>query len=166
MQDVKAQTPATAAATETVTDTSGAHVFLILWKAWRAVEAHDARGIRETLGMCPTDFQVLEILLHKGAMAVNAIGRRIQLSSGSITTAIDRLEKRGLVQRQAHPEDRRVAHVHLTDTGRDTIKVAFARQAAVLEAAAAGLDQAERAQLIALLKKLGKAAEAAFSPAG
>ena len=39
-----------------------------------------------------SDFAVLEALLHKGAQPVNVIGKRVFLTSGSITTAIDRLE--------------------------------------------------------------------------
>ena len=145
------------------TDTSGAKVFLVLWKAWSAVAAHDERGITQRLGICRSDFSVLECLLHKGSLPVNAIGRKVQLSSGSITTAVDRLEKRAFVERRWTHPDRRVAEVHLTRAGRATIEKAFAKQAELLEAAAAGLNRAEREQLINLLKKLGKAAEATFA---
>lgn len=141
-------------------DTSGAKVFLVLWKAWTSVAAHDERGITERLGVCRSDFSVLECLLHKGPLPVNAIGRKVQLSSGSITTAVDRLEKRGLVERRWSEADRRVAEVHLTRSGRSTIEKAFAKQAELLEAAAAGLNRTEREQLITLLKKLGKTAQA------
>jgi MarR family transcriptional regulator, 2-MHQ and catechol-resistance regulon repressor len=46
-----------------------------------------------------SDFAVLEILLHKGPQPVNLIGKRIFLASGSITAAVDRLEKKRLVER-------------------------------------------------------------------
>ena len=41
-----------------------------------------------------SDFAILEALLHKGPQAVSELGRRIDLTSGSMTTAIDRLETR------------------------------------------------------------------------
>jgi MarR family transcriptional regulator, 2-MHQ and catechol-resistance regulon repressor len=146
------------------TDTSGAHVFLVLWKAWRAMSAHDERSIRETVQVCPSDFVVLESLLHKGPMTVSAIGRKVMLSSGSTTTAVDRLEKRGLVERRADDRDRRVAVVALTPAGRMVIEPAYKAHAVALERAASGLSPAERQHLITLLKKLGVAAEESFAP--
>ena len=70
-----------------------------------------------SLDMCRSDFAVLEVLLHKGPQSAGEIGRRVDLTSGSITTAIDRLEKRGLVARAAHASDRRARVVHLTPGG-------------------------------------------------
>src|SRR5258708_40212975 len=67
--------------------------------------------------MCGSDFAVLEALLHKGPLPVNEIGKKILLTSGSITVAIDRLETKGLVQRRASGTDRRGRIVHLTKEG-------------------------------------------------
>src|SRR2546426_7040009 len=99
-------------------DTSGTHLWLVLMKAHRALEGVATRSI-ETLGVCLSDFAVLEILLHKGPQPVNEIGRRVALTSGSITTAVDRLEAKGLVTREAHPDDRRARVVRLTARGRE-----------------------------------------------
>ena len=55
----------------------------------------------------PLDFAILEALLHKGPQPVGDLGRRIDLTSGSMTTAIDRLETRHLVTRADHATDRR-----------------------------------------------------------
>jgi len=83
------------------------------------------------------------------------------LTSGSITVAVDRLEKRGLVERRAHGTDRRARIVHLTKEGRKLITRAYAQHAADLEQlASASLTTTERATLISLLKKIGyKAAQ-------
>jgi DNA-binding MarR family transcriptional regulator len=98
--------------------------------------------------------ETLEALLHKGPMLVNEIGRRI-VTSGSITTAVDRLEARGLVEPSADAYDRRARQVSLTRSSRALITRIFDRHRAVLHAAADGLKRAEREELIALLKKLG-----------
>ena len=98
---------------ESLTGGSGVHVFLVLWKATRAVEAYAEKSISQ-LEMCGSDFAVLEALLHKGPLPVNEIGRKVLLTSGSITVAIDRLETKGLVERRAHGTDRRARIVHLT----------------------------------------------------
>src|SRR4029434_7271151 len=85
---------------------SGVHVFLVLWKAARAAQAYAEKSI-SVLEMCGSDFAVLEALLHKGPLPINEIGKKVLLTSGSITVAVDRLEDRRLVERRAHGNDRR-----------------------------------------------------------
>jgi MarR family 2-MHQ and catechol resistance regulon transcriptional repressor len=138
--------------------TSGVHLWLVLMKAHRAIARHAAKSI-EPSGLGQSDFAVLEVLLNRGPQKVNDIGRRIELTSGSITTAIDRLEARGLVVRELDDADRRSRVVRLTPAGRAHIGGVFAQHAAALEAASSGLTKAERKTLIALLKKLGLGAE-------
>jgi MarR family 2-MHQ and catechol resistance regulon transcriptional repressor len=140
---------------ESLSGGSGVHVFLVLWKAARAVESYAEKSITD-LEMCGSDFAVLEALLHKGPLPVNEIGKKILLTSGSITVAVDRLEKRGLVERRAHGTDRRARIVHLTKEGRRLIRRAYAQHAGDLERlASASLTTTERATLIRLLKKIG-----------
>ena len=90
---------------------------------------------------------------------VSAEVLRVDLTSGSITTAIDRLEQRGLVARAAHASDRRARVVHLTPTGKTRITHVFATHKEAMDRAAHGLSKAERGTLIELLKKLGTTAE-------
>ena len=140
---------------ESLTGGSGVHVFLVLWKAASAVQAFAEKSISE-LEMCGSDFAVLEALLHKGPLPVNEIGRKVLLTSGSITVAVDRLETRGLVERRAHDTDRRARIVHLTKEGRKLITRVYAEHAADMERlASASLTREERKTLISLLKKIG-----------
>jgi MarR family 2-MHQ and catechol resistance regulon transcriptional repressor len=140
------------------TNTSGVHLWLILMKAYRALAQVDARSIADS-GLGLSDFAVLEILLHKGSLPVNAVGRQVMLTSGSITTAIDRLEEKHLVRRQACPTDRRVTYVTLTPTGRTLIRRIFKVHANQLETLFEPLSESERSTLGTLLKKLGKHGE-------
>jgi MarR family transcriptional regulator, 2-MHQ and catechol-resistance regulon repressor len=140
---------------ESLTGGSGVHVFLVLWKAARAVEAYAENSISQ-LEMCGSDFAVLEALLHKGPLPVNEIGKKVLLTSGSITVAVDRLEDKGLVERRAHGTDRRAKIVHLTKEGRKVIRQAYADHAADLERlVSASLTGTERKTLIRLLKQIG-----------
>jgi len=139
---------------------SGVHVWLVLWKAAQAVEAYAKRSI-EHLELGGSDFAVLEALLHKGALPVGDIGRKVLLTSGSITVAVDRLEAKGLVERRASADDRRARIVHLTKEGRKLITRAYAEHAADMERLAAALSARERATLIRLLKQIGYKAAAA-----
>src|SRR6202171_356329 len=126
-------------------------------KGHRSMARLAARSI-VSLDMCISDFAVLEVLLHKGPQPVGEIGRRIDLTSGSITTAIDRLEKRGLVARAAHASDRRARVVHLTPDGKAHITRVFATHKEAMDRAAHGLSKAERGTLVQLLKGGGTAA--------
>ena len=140
---------------ESLTGGSGVHVFLVLWKAASAAQAYAVKSISE-LEMCTSDFAVLEALLHKGPLPVNEIGKKVQLTSGSITVAVDRLETRELVERRAHGTDRRARIVHLTKAGRKLITRIYADHAEDMERlASASLSKAERKTLIQLLKKIG-----------
>jgi len=134
---------------------TGAHTWLVLWRATRAMEARALDSIAGT-GLGASDFAILETLLHKGALPVNAIGRKVLLTTGSMTSAVDRLERRGLVARKDDADDRRVRLVHLTAEGRKLIKPAFAQHADDLEEIVAVLTRDERATLVRLLRKLGR----------
>src|SRR5438067_12028090 len=129
---------------ESLTGGSGVHVWLVLWKAAQAVEAYAKRSI-EHLELGGSDFAVLEALLHTGTLPVNEIGKKVLLTSGSITVAVDRLEAKGLVERRASAADRRARIVHLTREGRRLIPRAYAEHAADMERLASDLAAAERA---------------------
>jgi MarR family 2-MHQ and catechol resistance regulon transcriptional repressor len=135
-------------------DHSGAHLYLVLSRAARAAERYDRRHL-ESLRLGVSDFAVLESLLHKGPLPVNIIGEKVLLTSGSMTAAIDRLERRGLVERRADRDDRRARIVHLTAAGRRTARRAYDRHRRVLERIAEPLSSRERQTLIRLLRKVG-----------
>jgi len=138
-------------------DVSGTHLWLVLMKAHRALGRLAIQSI-ESLEVGLSDFGVMELLLHKGPQPVNEIGRRIALTSGAITTAVDRLEARDLVTREAHPTDRRARIVRLTARGEAQATTVFAGHKSIMDLAASGLSKTERATLIQLLKKLGTSA--------
>ena len=151
------------AATKKAADLSGTHLWLVMMKAHRTLQRLATRSI-ESSGMGLSDFAVMEMLLHKGPQPVNEIGRRIELTSGAITTAVDRLESRGLVAREAHETDRRARIVRLTARGKEQAVKVFADHKAAMDLAPSGLSKAERAMLIQLLKKLGTSAAGSAAP--
>ena len=140
-------------------DASGVHVWLVLMKAFRALAAHAEESLNlSRTGLGDSDFRVLEVLLHKGPLPVNTIGPKVWLTPGSISVAVDRLEKTGLVKR-TNTDDRRVRLVELTAKGRSLITKTFREHAAAMEQAAGVLSKEERLMLLRLLKKLGKGGE-------
>src|SRR5215475_418247 len=125
----------------------GIHTWLVLMKAHRALKRHAERSI-QAVDMCLSDFAILEALLHKGPQSVRDLGRRIDLTSGSMTTAVDRLETRRLVTRVDHATDRRAWVIHLTREGRTLISRVFAGHEQAMERAMRGLSKSKRATLI------------------
>src|SRR5271154_648850 len=136
------------------TDTSGIHLWLVLWKAFRSVEAHAHRHIAE-LDMCLSDFGVLEVLLHKGPLYVKELGAKVMLTSGSMTAAVDRLGERGLIEREEDSGDRRARVVRLTGAGTELIRAAFEDHKLAMEVAVAGIAKKDREMLIEMLRRLG-----------
>lgn len=135
----------------------GVHLWLLLWRAERAVEEHAHRSVRG-LGLGISDFGVMEALFHKGPLTVGAIGKKVLLTSGSMTAAVDRLERQGLVRRADDPADRRSCIVHLTDAGQALIVDAFIQHKADMERVFASLSVEERGLLGDLLRKVGREA--------
>lgn len=115
--------------------------------------------VAEKLGL--SDFMVLEALFHKGPLTMSAVGKKVLLANASMTSAIDRLEKRGLVVRKDDAEDRRIRLIHLTPKGKGLISAVYERHQRHLEQLMADITQTERTQLYRGLKKLGFAAASA-----
>ena len=131
------------------------HVWLVMMKAMRALTRYATAGIEET-GLGLSDFGVLEILLHKGPLPVNTIGPIVDLTPGSISTAVDRLFAKGLVTRIESSEDRRVRIIALTQRGRELIVRAFRKHSAQMKKVFSELSAEELCGLEVSLKKVGK----------
>jgi len=135
------------------------HVWVVMMKAMRALTRYAAAGIDET-GLGLSDFGVLELVLHKGPLPVNALGPLVDLTPGSISIAVDRLVAKGLVSRVESAEDRRVRIVSLTSQGKDLIVAAFRKHSGQMKRVFSELSAEELRSLEASLKKVGKRAAA------
>lgn len=140
-------------------------LWIVLARCYRAVSQVAERSI-EDAGLGLSDFATLEALLHKGPLTITEIQGKVLLASGSMTAAVDRLEKKGLIKRGPSPGDRRAKVLHLTSEGRRVVETAFKSHADELESAMAVLNPSERSQLYALLKKLGLFAAGTRAEAG
>jgi MarR family 2-MHQ and catechol resistance regulon transcriptional repressor len=129
-------------------------LWLVIAKSYRALSLLAERSIANT-GLCLTDFVALEALLHKGPLTISEIQDKVRLASGSMTAAVDRLEKLGLVVRRSSPSDRRARVVELTMQGKRLAASCFERHAKDLEAVMSVLSEREMEQLYGSLKKLG-----------
>ena len=131
---------------------SGPLIRDLLLRAERRVAAEERRFIHENHGIGRSDFFVLDHLWSSGPLPVSVIGRKVLLTSGSITSAIDRMENRGFVGRNRDPNDRRISMIELTPLGRELIETNTVRHAELLENLFARLSGAEKSQLANILK--------------
>ena len=134
------------------------HTWLIMLKAWQSMSRYLLPPLLEE-GLGESDFRVLEVLLHKGPMPVNAIGPKVYLNPGSVSVAVDRLYKKGFVSRAECTEDRRVRTVSLTEEGRRMFVPLFRRHTALIKRAFQDVSVEELQQIELVLKKIGKRAE-------
>jgi MarR family 2-MHQ and catechol resistance regulon transcriptional repressor len=139
---------------------SAPRLWLVMARAYGSMVSY-IEGSMTAQGLGISDFMVLEVLLHKGPLTISAIGEKVLLASASMTSAIDRLEKRRLVTRRSCNSDRRIRLVELTDSGRVLIQEIYARHEKDLEVVTAGLCDEERRVLYEGLKKIGLAAKVA-----
>jgi len=134
------------------------HAWLILLKTWNSMSRYILPALLEE-GLGESDFRVLEVLLHKGPMPVNAIGPKVYLNPGSVSVAVDRLYKKGFVSRVESARDRRVRTVALSEKGREMFVPLFRRHAALINRAFQDFSPEDMRQLEVALKKIGRRAE-------
>src|ERR1700743_3282197 len=134
------------------------HTWLIMLKASKAIY-HFALPPIHKGGLGDSDFRVLDVLLHKGPMPVKPVGQKVDLTPGSVSVAVDRLYKKGLVSRVESESDRRVRTVALTEKGRRVFVPIFRQHAALIKRAFQDVLPEEQRQMEEVLKKIGKRAE-------
>jgi DNA-binding MarR family transcriptional regulator len=84
-----------------------AHPATVLLREFLDVTADFERSLGAELSVNPTDLTAMQHLIVAGALTPTALAQRLGLSSGAVTTVIDRLEGLGHVHRAPNPDDRR-----------------------------------------------------------
>lgn len=86
------------------------------------VISHDSQKVSRQFGLTGPQSVVLRNLLDNGAMSSADLSRIAFVTPSNITGIIDRLENKGLVERIRLKDDRRVALITLTQSGRELSK--------------------------------------------
>jgi len=127
----------------------------------RALEAR-ANGVLRPFGIRYTDLDVLATLRRSGKpfrLTPTQLCESVLVTSGAMTVCLDRLERAGLLERQAAEADRRRRAVALTARGLNLIDRAIAARFKEAGEALASLGSGERKDLAVLLARLGRALE-------
>jgi DNA-binding MarR family transcriptional regulator len=109
-----------------------------------AIDRYDIVAAR-TLGIGRNDWRALRLLAEQGPQAPRALGEALGLTSGSVTTLIDRLEARGLALRSPDPGDRRSLVVSASVAGAKALRSAYAPLADITGRSAARLGEGRSA---------------------
>ncbi len=96
-------------------------VLITLRRLIRATDLHSKQLVK-TAGLTAPQLLLLQAIREKGQVTIGALAKEISLSQATVTTILDRLEKRELVYRERSSEDKRKVHAYLTDKGADIIR--------------------------------------------
>ena len=117
----------------------------------------EATSALEPLGLELWEYDVLSALRRQGKpfrLAASRLARETGLSSGAMTNRIDRLEGRGLVERQPHADDRRRVMVRLTRQGTGVIDEALRYRLDAAHKSLRELTARQQVQLAGLLRQV------------
>ncbi|MFZ7104256.1 MAG: MarR family winged helix-turn-helix transcriptional regulator [Peptococcaceae bacterium] len=133
------------------------YVVLYLWLR----RCHDLITVKTDnnlleLNISQAQYHVLRILDDLGAVSMTEISKLLFRGKSNLTTLIDRMEKAGLVKRQADEEDRRVLKIEMTPLGQEIHDQVAKLHRSFLVDLFSSLTEEEIKQLNDLLKKLGK----------
>lgn len=124
----------------------------LLAECYHAFEQMSGAHVRG-LGLTPAQFDILATLGNTPGMSFKELGEKTLITKGTLTGVIDRLEKKGLVQRAVRIDDRRSTIVHLTQRGQTEFERTFALHVAHCKRPFSGMENAD---FLALERELGK----------
>jgi DNA-binding MarR family transcriptional regulator len=119
------------------------------------IETTLARRLRQEAGITLARFDFLaQLHRHPDGLTMSVLSRYLMVTGGNVTGLADELEKEGLVERLADPNDRRTSHVSLTKKGRRRFDKLAAAHEAWLVAMFGGMSGIDMRQLYELLGRL------------
>ena len=98
-------------------------VLIALRRVIRATDLH-SKHLAKTTGLTAPQILLLKSIHAKGQATIGELANDVSLSQATVTTILDRLEKRKLVYRERSTTDKRKVHVHMTEQAIETLKKA------------------------------------------
>ncbi len=111
----------------------------------------------ESTGITPVQFAALQTVANSPGLDQRTLARSIGFDTSTIAGVIDRLEARGLMQRKASADDRRVRLLHITDAGRALLAEVQPGMQRAQQRMLAPLQAAEQAEFMRMLRTLVEA---------
>jgi len=140
----------------TPAETRALDTYIKLRRAVNSLSLVEGRVLLDA-GLTESQFGVLEALLHLGPLCQRELADKVLKSAGNMTTVVDNLERRDLVERRRDGDDRRVVTVHLTLQGERLVGAIFPKVVDALVGAFSVLTAKDQKQLAVLCRRLGTA---------
>ena len=133
-----------------------------LVRTYQAFERYSAAHV-QGMGLTPAQFDVIATLGNTEGMNPKQLGEKTLITKGTLTGVVDRLQAKGLVERQPDPQDGRGQIVRLTPQGQATFERVFPAHGAHVARVFANVAPAERERALHALQVLRQAFERASS---
>jgi len=134
-------------------DTIESEIFSNLRKIIKAVDIYSSK-LRESSGISSSQLSCLLTLDSTGPISLSTLSNKVSLSPSMITSVVDQLEGKQMVERKRHSSDRRVILIELTEKGKKTLKSAPVSFQKFLMNGLSTLTQNEKLELNKNISKL------------
>ncbi|WP_373867048.1 MarR family winged helix-turn-helix transcriptional regulator [Thermobrachium celere] len=101
-----------------------------------------------------TEIHTIEAIGMYGDKTMSEVAEKLNITVGTLTVAVNNLEKKGYVERRRSEEDRRIVYVHLTNKGKLAYRMHEKFHSAMINEVVEGLTDEEEKILISSLEKL------------
>jgi DNA-binding MarR family transcriptional regulator len=118
----------------------------------RATELN-SREVAKRSGLTASQYLLLQRIAREGKTTATSIAQAARLTQATVTTLIDKLERRGLVARERDTEDRRRVWLRVTEAGHDVLAKTPDTLQERFQSNFAKLEDWEQAFLVAALER-------------
>lgn len=126
-----------------------------LFRSFNKIRAKESAYI-QSFDLTMNQFQVLEVLYHRGDLSIGAITKLTMGTPGNVTVVVRNLKRDGFISVIPHAKDKRTSILSITPKGKDVIEKLFPDHAKNLESYFEVLSDDEMDTLFNLLRKLQK----------
>ena len=96
-------------------------VLVLLRRVIRATDLH-SKHLAKTTGLTSPQILLLQTIRDKGQVTIGELASDVSLSQATVTSILDRLEKRGLIYRERSDQDKRKVHAFLKEEAAEVLK--------------------------------------------
>ena len=126
-----------------------------LFRSFTKIRAKESLYIN-SFDLTMNQFQVLEVLYHRGDLSIGAITKLTMTTPGNITVVVKNLKRDGFISAISDPKDKRSSILSITQKGKDIIEKLFPNHAKNFEGYFGAFNEEEINTLFMLLRKLHK----------
>ncbi|MDQ2077864.1 MarR family winged helix-turn-helix transcriptional regulator [Marinimicrobium sp. ABcell2] len=134
-------------------------VLVALRRVIRATDLHSKRLVK-TASVTGPQLLLMQIVANKGDMTISELAREMSLSQATVTTILDRLQKRELIERVRSETDKRKVYPCLTHHGRKILSSAPTALQDNFVRKFRSLDEWEQSMIIASLQRIAEMMDA------